>query len=268
MSGYVTDIWRCRYFWLSLVWMDLQTRYRRTVLGLGWSLLQPVAMTAVLCLAFHHIFGEPIQGYAPYVLSGLACWNYFVNVSLQGCHCFFQGEAYIRQFPVPLAVYPLRTALGAATHFLIALSVVMAFVFLIHIFAPSITCTPGNLLALASLVPSLFLLFVLGWSVAMLTGIATVYFRDIQHLAEVFFQILFYATPIIYRPEVMEHNALASVLRFNPLIALLQLIREPLLQGRVPNLRTYAEAVLTVLMVALAAIFTLLRCQARLVFKL
>src|SRR5262245_11940489 len=128
MGNYLAAIWRCRYFWMSLVRMDLRTRYRRSVLGMGWSLLHPIAMTAVLCAVFHVIF-KPAQGvawYAPFLLAGLACWQFIVTVTTNGCQCLFQGEAYIRQYPAPMAIYPLRTALGGTVHFGIALAVVIA----------------------------------------------------------------------------------------------------------------------------------------------
>ena len=124
MGSYLAAIWRCRYFWMSLVKMDLRTRYRRSVLGMGWSLLHPIAMTTILCVVFHTVFHQPIREYAPFLLAGLATWNYIVTATLQGCQCFFQGESYIRQYPAPLAVYPLRTALGGTVHFLIALVLV------------------------------------------------------------------------------------------------------------------------------------------------
>src|SRR5438874_10877163 len=68
MLSYVSAVWRCRYFWLSLVKMDLRTRYRRSVLGMGWSLLHPIAMTIVLCVVFQTAFaaGGGIRQYAPY----------------------------------------------------------------------------------------------------------------------------------------------------------------------------------------------------------
>src|SRR5919199_1280608 len=101
MRSYLAAVWRCRYFWLSLVKMDLRTRYRRSVLGLGWSLLHPIAMTTILCAVFYSIFHKPIPVYAPFVLAGLATWNYIVPSTLQGCQCFFLGESYIRQYPAP-----------------------------------------------------------------------------------------------------------------------------------------------------------------------
>src|SRR5207245_6195423 len=97
MGNYLAAIWRCRFFWLSLVRMDLRTRYRRSVLGMGWSLLHPIAMTAIICIVFTKVFGLNSRNYVLHVLAGLACWNYILFVALQGCQCFYQGEMYIRQ---------------------------------------------------------------------------------------------------------------------------------------------------------------------------
>src|SRR5205085_12622087 len=107
MIAYLRSIWRCRYFWLSLVKMDLRTRYRRSVLGLGWSLLHPIAMTIILCVVFATLFQAKIQEYGPFVLAGLATWSFIVSSTTQGCQCFFTGESYIRQYPSPLAIFPL-----------------------------------------------------------------------------------------------------------------------------------------------------------------
>jgi lipopolysaccharide transport system permease protein len=87
MINYIKDIWNCRYFWLSLVRMDLRTRYRRSVLGIGWSLLNPIAMTIILTTVFHEFFHLPIKEYALYLITGLATWQYVLNVSLHGCQC-------------------------------------------------------------------------------------------------------------------------------------------------------------------------------------
>src|SRR5437868_14528808 len=82
-------------------------------------------MTAILTAVFCKLFDHSPTTFAPFVLAGLATWNYVLTVVQHGCHCFFIGESYIRQYPAPLAIYPLRTALGGTVHFLLALSVVI-----------------------------------------------------------------------------------------------------------------------------------------------
>src|SRR4051794_4487517 len=99
MVSYFGRIWATRHFWLSLVRMDLRTRYRRSVLGIGWSLLHPVAMAAVLTFVFHKILKQDIYVYAPYLLTGLACWNFLMSTAVGAGQSFFQNESYLRQCP-------------------------------------------------------------------------------------------------------------------------------------------------------------------------
>jgi ABC-type polysaccharide/polyol phosphate export permease len=260
MAQYLQDIWRCRFFWLSLVRIDLRTRYRRSFLGMGWSLLQPIAMTIILCTMFHKILHINIPDYAPYLLAGLACWNYMFSSMLQGCQCFFQGEPYIRQHPAPLAIYPLRTALGAGIHFLMALIVVVC---LGWYFKGNISIP-----ALLSYIPTACLLLMFAWSLAVLGGFANVYFQDTQHLAEVGFQLIFYATPIIYTEDILQQHNMAWLLNYNPFVPFLRLIREPVMHGQPPSLAVFGAALAVVLVAASAASLTLARSQRTLIFHL
>ena len=259
-SSYVRAVWQCRYFWMSLVKMDLRNRYRRSVLGLGWSLLHPIAMTVVLCTMFAQILNMDWKVFAPWLLSGLACWNYLLSSAVQGCQCFFHGEAYIRQCPAPMAIYPIRTTLGAAVHFALALVVVVGLTWFLNGFS--------NLTALPCLIPGLLLFLVFGWSLGVLGGFANVWFTDTQHLTEVGFQLLFYATPIIYTEQTLRGHRLEWLLNYNPLVVLLKVIREPVLEGQVPSLATYGAAAAIVLVAAGSAVLTLVRLQRRLIFYL
>jgi ABC-type polysaccharide/polyol phosphate export permease len=261
MVDYLRAMWRCRYFWLSLVKIDLRTRYRRSVIGLGWSLLRPILMTIVLCLVFKRFFKMDVAQFAPMLLAGLVLWDYISISAKSGCHCFFQGEAYIRQHPAPIAIYPLRTALGETIHFLMALTVVFGLTWFLHGFS--------NLPALVSLLPVLALLFVFAWSLALIAGFANVYFQDTQHLTEVGFQILFYATPIIYPIEQLgEGSRLLAVVRCNPLIPFFDLVREPIVHGVVPGPMIFARATATVIVVGLLAVLVCNRAQRQLIFHL
>ena len=261
MTAYFRAIWQCRYFWLSLVKMDLRTRYRRSLLGIGWSLLNPIAMTAIFCVVFVQVFGGgDVGGYGGYLLTGLSCWQFLTGACLQGCHCFYRGESYIRQYPAPLAIYPLRIVLGCMIHFLLALLVVLVLIWGVHGF--------GNLRSIWMLVPSLTILFVFGWSLALLAGFTTVHFQDTPHLMEILFQILFYATPIMYSAQMLTGMRLGWLVRFNPMLPFLDLIRVPILDNSRPSFHTLGSAMLITFGTALAATFVLNRLGKRLIFHL
>ena len=126
MTSYLNNVWKLRYFWMALVRIDLRNRYRRSVLGVGWSLLHPIAMTAVICTVFSQLLRVPnIKEYAPFLLAGLTAWNFISAVINQGCQAFFHNEPYIRQHPAPLAIYPLRVILGAGIHLLMGIAIVI-----------------------------------------------------------------------------------------------------------------------------------------------
>ena len=263
MLGYIGRVWACRYFWLALVKIDLKARYRRSVVGIGWSLIRPLVMTTILCVVFVRLFKRTdVWTYAPYLLAGLTFWDYLSTAMRQGCQCFFQGESYIRQHPTPIAIFPLRIALAETFHFLIAMTVLIGLAWY----------SQGgfaNVPALMSLIPTLCLLFILVWSVAMFSGACNVYFQDTQHLFDVIFQAWFYATPIVYDAADLGPGRLQWVImNCNPLVPLLELLREPILYGRIPRLETYGSAILVVSVMAGAASLLCSRLQRRLVFHL
>ncbi len=260
MVAYLAHIWRLRYFWTSLVRNDLRNRYRRSILGIGWSLLHPILMTTVLCAVFCPIFGADFRQFAPFLLAGLAFWNFLTSTATQGCHCFFQGEPYIRQHAAPLAIYPLRTVLGTAIHGLAALTVALAITW----------CFRGlhNLPALLSLVPTLALMLLFGWSVALCCGLTNVMFPDTQHLIEVLFQILFYLTPVMYSAKMLSDRGMEWLVRFNPLAAFLELLRAPILDGRLPSWHAYATVMIVVASLLSVAALALSRLERRLILYL
>jgi ABC-type polysaccharide/polyol phosphate export permease len=259
-------------------------------------------MTIILCMVFQKLMAPSggVSDYAPFLLCGLATWNYITASALQGCQCFFMGEPYIRQYPAPLAIYPLRTALGALIHFAIALSVVIVLVWGVRWLRPDSGVPPEQrerptlaaaaqpaggtgqaqaaplapatwsqrLLALGWLIPGILMLFLFAWAAALLAGCANVYFQDTQHLCEVGFQILFYTTPILYTRDTLEQGGMGWLADCNPLTALLDLIRLPVLYGYPPPLFTVLVASLTLVVVVGGAILTLARCQRRLIFQL
>jgi ABC-type polysaccharide/polyol phosphate export permease len=260
MSQYLAAIWKCRYFWLSLVQMDLLSRYRRSLLGIGWSLLQPIGMTLVLCAVFATLFQKDVREYGPWLLIGLCFWNFIASTTQQGCQCLLQGERYIRQHPAPLAIYPLRTVLGCTFHFAITLALVMVMRFVLIGFS--------GISSFVGLIPALAMLVILGWSLAMLAGFVTAYFPDMQHLTEVGLQVLFYGTPIIYPPEMLRDRGLGWIVDCNPLAAFVDLFREPLLNGVVPPFSQFIVAAVSTASIAGAAAFTVARLQKKIIFQL
>jgi ABC-type polysaccharide/polyol phosphate export permease len=259
--GYFERIWQLRYFWFSLVKIDLRTRYRRSMLGIGWSLVRPLAMCAVLCIVFSKLFNADVVFYGPYLLLGLAVWQFLIESTIGGCTCFVVAANYIRQQPLPLAIFPLRTVMGAGFHGLIALSVAVLLVLVLR--------GPGNLIYLPALAVAVVLIFFFGWLMSILASFAHAHFPDTQHLLEIGFQILFYLTPVMYPPEILEgRGRIAMVINLNPVTYFLDIVRRPLLYGEIPPPEVYLVAGGTVVVLALLAAWVLRKLEKTLVFWL
>ncbi|MCS7021703.1 MAG: ABC transporter permease [Gemmataceae bacterium] len=262
MLQHIAAVWRYRYFLLALVKLDLRQRYRRSVLGLGWSLLHPLAMTAVFTVVFSNLLGggDPTH-YAASVLASLAVWGFLRDSALQGCRTFQANEAYIRQSPLPYTIYTLRTVLGQAIHALIALSIVFV---MVAIFKQEIHVA----LRLILLVPALLIIFVSAWAIATIAAYINVYFHDTVHLLEVGSQFLFFLTPIMYSRRILDEKDLGWLVDANPVYWMLEMVRHPLLTGELVPLEMYIHAAAFSLLVTGLALGVIAWLHKRLIFHL
>jgi lipopolysaccharide transport system permease protein len=260
MVNYVNRIIALRYFWWTLVRNDFRNRYRRSFLGVAWSLARPVGMTIILCLVFSRIFKDDRADYAPFLFAGIAMWQFLTECILLGCGCFAEGSAYLRQQPVPVLIFPLRVVLVASIHLAISLVIALALTaFFVGLPSPII---------LLSLVPAVAYAFCLGICLATLAGLVHTHFSDTKHVLEIFLQGLYFLTPVIYRPQMFDNRVRMSwlVVKYNPLNAVLELVRQPLLAGEYADLWNWQMAFLFLGVVGLLAWWSLRKLEQSLVF--
>ena len=253
MTGQLRTIWDYRYFWLSLVKLDLQLRYRRSFLGIGWSLLLPILMTAVFCVMTVIWFDRTDwRTFAPEILGGLAIWEFLRNSTLMGCITFTRSESYLRQTPLPLAIYSLRTVLGTAFHYVISMCVVLTAVLAFSPVDPL-----RVLIVLPQVIIASLVLFCFCWAIGVFAAFVTIHFQDIQHILEVAFQIGFFLTPIVFPVSRLYNKGFGWMADYSPAVMFMRLIREPLLTGHDVPLRLLATAMMVtaVLMCGAAGMF-------------
>jgi len=257
---YAAALWERRFFCMSLVRHDLRSRYSRTSLGLIWSMLQPIAMTAVLCTVFSQLFQIEVRDYGPFLLVGLAFWGFITTCCLSGCTSLTQAETYIRQYPAPMLLYTLRTTLVASYHFMVMLGLSIALCCLLR------GSLPFKMLPL--IIPALMTIFLVGLSLCTICAIANAYFPDMQHLLDVGLQIIFYLTPIIYPATMMEQRGMGWLMEYNPFASLLIFLRDPIVAGSAPPMRAVLFALLSATILATVASYALSRVQKTLVMRL
>ena len=251
-------VWKARHFWWHLTKSELRARYRRSYLGILWSLLNPLLMMLICTLVFGTLWREDPLRFAPFVFSGLVTWEYIGQNTTGATGALLYAEPYIRQAPLPVVIYPLRTTLVAFIHFVITVSLLTAFS----------VATRGPSHSLLSLSVSLPILLALGWCASTVNSILAVFFRDWMYLSTVCLQFLFYASPVIWPPELLESRGMGWVYVWNPIHHLMQLLRRPLLGSEWPTPFEYGMVLGTLLLFALLARAVSRSTARRLVFRL
>ncbi len=223
----LTELYRYRDLIWALVGRDLKVRYRRSVLGFLWTMLQPLLMMGVLNLVFSSIFRFPLKNYPVYALSGLLFWNFFQQSIVASMNSLRANSLILQKLPVPMAVFPVATVISGLINLLFAM---------VPLFA--ILLVTGHSLGgqLAFLPISILLAAVFTLGAGLLLAPLAVFFTDVVELVNVFLMLLFYLTPIIYPTSVVKHHSFYWVIRFNPARSILEVFRDPIYLGKIPPL--------------------------------
>jgi ABC-2 type transport system permease protein len=201
----------------ELVTSDFKLRYQGSVLGYVWSLLKPLMMFGVLYIVFTKLvrLGGNVPFYASYLLLGLVIWQFFVEATVGGMNAITGRGDMVRKVNVPKYVIVISTTLSALVNFCLNLVVVLIFMLFQHVpFRDSLLLVP---LVIGELV-------VFCLAISFLTSALFVKFRDLSHIWDVFLQILFYSTPIIYIFSIVPEKY-AKILSLNPLAQIIQDLR-------------------------------------------
>ena len=237
----IVELWRFRQLIGMLVVRELKVRYKRSVLGLLWTMLNPLLLMVVYAVVFTTIMPAAQPNFAVFLLAGLLPWLYFATSLMQGLMSVLVNQELVRKIRLPQAVFPLSVVGSHLVNF--TLSFLPLFIMMAALRQPF---TPALLFLPAAAV--ILTLFCAG--VTLLFATATVFFRDVRHLTEVLLQMLLYLSPVLYDfRQLGEHRTwwfhlFRLELRINPLSYLIPLVRDPVYYGRLPSLPTLAVALL------------------------
>lgn len=217
--------WR---LWSKLGWHDIRKRYRRSVLGPFWLTLSMAVMVASLGLIYGTLFRLDLEDYLPFLAIGLATWNFVASFLNEGCTSFIDLEALIKNVRIPMSLHILRVLWR---NLIIYGHNAVIFVAVAMIFG----VWPGGtgLLAFAGLA---LLLVNAGWMMLLL-GMVCTRFRDVPPIVSSVIQLLFFVTPVMWKPELLGDRRYLMAL--NPFYHLLEVIRAPLL-GQLPGWESWA----------------------------
>ncbi|HVY86870.1 MAG TPA: ABC transporter permease [Caulobacterales bacterium] len=237
--------WRTSY---AMGLLDIELRYKRSLLGPFWISASLVVSILALSYLFGGIFGQSASDYSDYTIwlgSGLVVWTLISALLMEGCNAFVEHGPYLQNVPLPLSVIALRVAIRNGIIFLhnfVAVAIVLV------LFGARFH--PSALLVF----PSLALILAFGFCVALALGPLCARFRDVPQVVSSGIQVLFFMTPIIWRPEQAHHRPMLTAA--NPFYHMIELIREPM-RGQFATPLNWQVSLGTLVVAALFAVISL-----------
>ena len=208
----------------NLIKRNITARYKRSVLGIFWTLLDPLLMMMIMAVMFNALFAKTIPGYAVFLLAGIVIWNFFAQASTQAMMDFIYSGSLVAQVYMPKSVFAF-SAIG--TH-LVNLLLACIPLFLIDIFVgrpitPAILFLPVSLLLVS--------LFTLG--VGLLVSSLAVFFADMVNIFTLSLQLLMFLSGVFFSVESLPES-LQTIVSFLPTFQMVTIFRYPIYYGEIP----------------------------------
>jgi ABC-type polysaccharide/polyol phosphate export permease len=223
LSVALAEVWQFRPLILELVRRDLKLRYKNSIGGLAWSLLNPLMQIAVITLVMQFILPNPVKNYSAYLFVFFV-WNLFQVSVMDGCNAILGNNQLVRKVYFPRAILPLATLLGNLFHFAVAFVFTILYFFVLGAY-------PENLrLEFLMVIPVVFFLSVLCLGLSLILSYLNVYYEDVRFIVTALLQLFFYALPILYPIERVAANAqIYAVYMLNPIASFLVTYQRALL---------------------------------------
>ena len=227
--GWRQELLRHRFLFEELVKRDFKKKYKRTVLGMWWSMLSPLLMLLVMKVVFEQFFGRTMSHYSTYLFCGLVTFQWFADSTKSGMRSLFGNAAIFTKVNVPKYLFLFSVNVQVFINFLLTFCVFLIFCVIDHVdFTWRFVCLAYPMATL--------LLFNLG--VGMVLSALFVFFRDIDYLWSVAIQLIMYSSAIFYSTEKFAPK-LQLVFAVNPVYRHIAYVREIVLAGTVPSLATH-----------------------------
>jgi ABC-type polysaccharide/polyol phosphate export permease len=255
---FTTEVYGSRNVLKQLVAQQLILRYRRTLLGYLWTLINPLLMMSVMAVVFSTLFKADLKTFAVSLFAAMIPWNFFSSVVTQSGSSFINNEGLIKKIYLPKVIFPLSIT------FALLIDSLLSFLALFAIILALDGMLSWSLLFLPI---SFVLLFLFALGLGLIMSIATVFFRDLQHVILIAMQGLFFLTPILYKHDALA-GKVAWLIGMNPVTPFIALFRAPLIEAALPSGSILLQTVAISSSAMAIGLFVFLRQEKKIVFRL
>lgn len=263
MFAQARQLWQYRELIWNLVVRDLKSRYKNSVLGFVWSLLNPLGMMLVFTIVFTILLPNQIERFPIFLLCGLLPWNYFTGGVMMSTNSIVGNAGLVKKVYFPREVLPIATVLSTLVNFLLSLLVLFAVLLIMRAqFSPWLWLLPVVILVQTC--------FVLG--IALILSALNVFYRDTIMIMDVVLLAWFFLTPVVYPIDVLPSSyqlwgITLDVRRWmyivNPMASLIAAYRDLLYWGYRTNLDFFIRTALTSLLILIIGYWVFLRYSGR-----
>lgn len=226
-SKIITFIKKYNFLIYVLIQKQFIIRYRRTLIGYYWSLLNPTVALIILTLVFSNLFGQDPKTFAIFLFSGLVAFNFFSACILTGSKTFFEYHGLIDKVNLPKILFPVAVVASVLVDsFLVFIALLIMMFFLGSPISINLLIVPISYLALV--------IFTFG--LTLVVSILTVFYRDVQQIIPYILQSLFFLSPILYPKTQFGDGLLSFFISLNPISVYVELFRAPIYEGNLPSL--------------------------------
>ena len=217
MKGFIYNLKKFRFLFWELVKKDIKLKYRSSVLGVFWTLLEPLLTMIVLTLVFSELLGKGDDNFPVYILCGRLLYSFFSNGTKVALKSVRKHGSMIGKVYVPKYMYPLSAVVSNYIMFVISL-VVLAGVMIFE-------KVPVTIYLLQAFIPMTIIL-IMTMGVGLLLATFNVFFRDLEYLWTVALMIIMYTCAIFYKVDKLKTAANSWIFKSNPLYSLIVLFRD------------------------------------------
>ncbi|MBP3841850.1 MAG: ABC transporter permease [Bacilli bacterium] len=227
-----------KHYWFlmtQLISRDFKVKYKRSVLGVVWSLLYPVLMLGVMTIVFSNMFKFKVDGvnYVVYLMTGIIMWNYFAEASNNAMTSVVVNFGLINKVYIPKYIFPISKCLFVGINFVLTLIPWFGIILLSYVGLGGYTCHVNIYYLLLPYIFICLLLFTIG--VGLFLSCVSVFLRDVFYIYGIIITIWNYMTPVFYSIEILP-KTLQTIFKFNPMYQFLTTTREIVLFGNNPGL--------------------------------
>ena len=234
LKGMFANFKRYSFLMKQLISRDFKVKYKRSVLGVLWSILQPILMMTVMAIVFSQMFKFKVDGtnYLVYLMTGIIMFNYFSEASNMAMSSVVTNFTLINKVYIPKYIFPISKCLFVGINFLLTLIPWFGIIILSYFGLGEYTC---HINIWYLVLPYIFMcLFMFTLGIGLITACISVFLRDMFYIYGIILTIWNYLTPVFYSIEILP-TYLQTVFKFNPLYIYLTGVRTIVLSAECPE---------------------------------